>query len=59
MVSYGPLDETYTSENLAATYGGPVIMLGRPGALEPAHTHHTGDHGHHHHEHHDHPAERN
>ena len=31
MVSYGPLDETYTSENLAATYGGPVIMLGRRG----------------------------
>ncbi|HVP05837.1 MAG TPA: metal ABC transporter ATP-binding protein [Dehalococcoidia bacterium] len=48
MVSYGPLAETYTSENLAATYGGPVIMLGRAGAPVPAHTHHTGDHTHHH-----------
>jgi hypothetical protein len=52
MVSYGPLEETYTAENLAATYGGPVIMLG-PVASPPAHTHHTGDHTHHHgaHEH--------
>jgi manganese/zinc/iron transport system ATP- binding protein len=47
MVSYGPLDETYTTENLAATYGGPLIMLGRPDAPQPAHTHHTGDHAHH------------
>jgi manganese/zinc/iron transport system ATP- binding protein len=51
MVSYGPLDETYTSENLAATYGGPLIMLGRAGAPEPMHTHHGGDHAHHEHEH--------
>lgn len=51
MVSYGPLDETYTSENLAETYGGPVIMLGRTDAPEPAHTHHPGDHAHHTHEH--------
>jgi len=50
MVSYGPLDETYTSENLAATYGGPVIMLGRSDELQPAHTHHAGDHAHHTHD---------
>ena len=29
MVSYGPVEETYTAENLSETYGGPVIMLGR------------------------------
>ncbi|MEX2247954.1 MAG: metal ABC transporter ATP-binding protein [Dehalococcoidia bacterium] len=57
MVSYGPLDETYTPENLAKTYGGPVIMLGRTDMVgrtdrpEPMHTHHPGDHAHHHHEH--------
>ena len=32
MVSYGPTQETYTAETLAATYGGPVIMLGPGGA---------------------------
>ena len=49
MVSFGPLQETYTAENLAATYGGPVIMLGQPGTpvshhvAEPAHhTHGRG-----------------
>lgn len=58
MVSYGPLAETYTTENLAATYGGPVIMLGRPDTPLPAHAHHAGDHTHH--EHQEHPgAERN
>ena len=51
MISYGPLDETYTSDNLAETYGGPVIMLGRTDAPEPAHTHHPGDHAHHTHSH--------
>jgi manganese/zinc/iron transport system ATP- binding protein len=51
MVSYGPLAETYTSDNLAKTYGGPVIMLGRTDTSEPAHTHHLGDHAHHTHEH--------
>jgi manganese/zinc/iron transport system ATP- binding protein len=51
MVSYGPLAETYTTENLAATYGGPLIMLGRQGAPEPIHTHHGGDHAHHSHDH--------
>lgn len=51
MVSYGPVDETYTPENLAQTYGGPVIMLERTGQPQPAHTHHTGDHAHHHHTH--------
>lgn len=49
MVSYGPLEETYTPGNLAATYGGPVIMLGKSSELEPAHTHHSGDHAHHSH----------
>jgi manganese/zinc/iron transport system ATP- binding protein len=34
MVSFGPVDETYTAANLAATYGGPVIVLG--GAATPA-----------------------
>lgn len=51
MVSYGPLDETYTAENLSQTYGGPVIMLGRANTDEPMHTHHTGDHAHHQHSH--------
>jgi hypothetical protein len=51
MISYGPLDETYTSENLSRTYGGPVIMLGRTDAAEPLHTHHPGDHAHHTHVH--------
>jgi hypothetical protein len=51
MVSYGPVDETYTPANLTETYGGPVIMLGRTDAPEPPHTHHPGDHAHHHHEH--------
>ncbi len=51
MVSYGPVEETYTPENLADTYGGPVIMLGRSGVDEPVHTHHHGDHAHHHHAH--------
>ena len=51
MVSYGPLDETYTPENLSQTYGGPVIMLGRTDVPEPMHTHHAGDHAHHHHTH--------
>jgi manganese/zinc/iron transport system ATP- binding protein len=51
MISYGPLELTYTSENLAETYGGPVIMLGRTDAPEAPHTHHPGDHAHHRHEH--------
>jgi manganese/zinc/iron transport system ATP- binding protein len=52
MVSYGPLEETYTPDNLAKTYGGPVIMLGRAnGGDELMHTHHTGDHAHHEHTH--------
>jgi manganese/zinc/iron transport system ATP- binding protein len=39
MVSFGPVDETYTAANLAATYGGPVIVLGGPGgsADRPGH----------------------
>ncbi len=51
MVSYGPLSETYTAENLAETYGGPVIVLGPANGADPAHTHHTGDHAHHSHVH--------
>jgi manganese/zinc/iron transport system ATP- binding protein len=51
MVSYGPLAETYTPDNLAATYGGPVIMLGRANERELVHTHHAGEHAHHSHEH--------
>ncbi len=59
MVSYGPVTETYTVDNLAATYGGPLIMLGKSAEIEPAHTHHTGDHGHHHHTHEGVGGERN
>jgi len=51
MVSYGPLTETYTASNLAATYGGPVIMLAPATGAQPAHTHHAGDHAHHEHVH--------
>jgi ABC-type Mn2+/Zn2+ transport system ATPase subunit len=52
MVSYGPLADTYTADNLAATYGGPVIMLGPAGGDEMLpHTHHIGEHAHHQHEH--------
>jgi manganese/zinc/iron transport system ATP- binding protein len=51
MVSYGPVQETYTADNLAKTYGGSVIMLGRGDASLPAHTHHMGDHAHHAHVH--------
>jgi ABC-type Mn2+/Zn2+ transport system ATPase subunit len=51
MVSYGPVHETYTPENLSQTYGGPVIMLGRAESDEPMHTHHGGDHAHHQHTH--------
>jgi ABC-type Mn2+/Zn2+ transport system ATPase subunit len=52
MVSYGPLAETYTPANLAETYGGPVIMLGRQNGGELPHTHHhPGEHAHHKHEH--------
>jgi manganese/zinc/iron transport system ATP- binding protein len=44
LVSFGPLQETYTAENLAATYGGPVIMLGHQGTRVP---HHAGEPAHH------------
>jgi len=50
MVSFGPLQETYTAENLAATYGGPVIMLGSGESPAPHHAsqpvHHAGRSGH-------------
>jgi manganese/zinc/iron transport system ATP- binding protein len=45
LVSFGPMRETYTAETLAATYGGPVIMLAQPGA--PPATHHAGAAAHH------------
>jgi manganese/zinc/iron transport system ATP- binding protein len=55
MVSYGPLDETYTVDNLAETYGGPVIMLGKSEAIAPGHSH--GEHAHHAHDHQHHTHE--
>jgi manganese/zinc/iron transport system ATP- binding protein len=62
VVSYGPTHETYTPETLAATYGGPVIMLGPGGATAtvvspstsaaPPHVlHHAVEHPHHRHVH--------
>jgi manganese/zinc/iron transport system ATP- binding protein len=45
LVSFGPLQETYTAENLAATYGGPVIMLGHQGPARAPH--HAGEPAHH------------
>jgi manganese/zinc/iron transport system ATP- binding protein len=46
LVSFGPLQETYTAENLAATYGGPVIMLGQPGtAVASQHASEAAHHG--------------
>jgi len=63
LVSYGPTQETYTPETLAATYGGPVIMLGpsgspatvtrtHPSSVElPRPPHHPGEHAHHRHVH--------
>jgi ABC-type Mn2+/Zn2+ transport system ATPase subunit len=36
LVSFGPVPETCTAETLAATYGGPVLLLGdRRGAVRP------------------------
>jgi manganese/zinc/iron transport system ATP- binding protein len=62
LVSYGPTHETYTPENLAATYGGSVIMLapspsaatvaGPRAPASPLHTpHQSADHPHHRHVH--------
>jgi len=62
LVSYGPTHETYTPENLAATYGGPIIMLalgadaatvaGAPPPTHPRHApHQSADHPHHRHVH--------
>jgi manganese/zinc/iron transport system ATP- binding protein len=62
MVSYGPTQEMYTPENLAATYGGPVILLGPGGvaatvvpppvSVHPPHApHHGAEHPHHRHVH--------
>jgi manganese/zinc/iron transport system ATP- binding protein len=44
LVSFGPWRETYTAEVLAATYGGPVIVLAPGGAVIP---HHGGEPAHH------------
>jgi manganese/zinc/iron transport system ATP- binding protein len=62
LVSYGPTQEMYTPETLAATYGGPVIVLGTGGAAQtvvpdqvaapPTHVpHHPVEHLHHRHVH--------
>jgi hypothetical protein len=51
MVSYGPIEHTYTAENMAETFGGPVIVLGPAGTPPPAHSHHAGDAAHHQHHH--------
>jgi manganese/zinc/iron transport system ATP- binding protein len=51
MVSFGTVDETYNADTLSATYGGPVIMLGRTGEDGLTHTHHSGEHAHHRHTH--------
>jgi manganese/zinc/iron transport system ATP- binding protein len=62
LVSYGPTQETYTPETLAATYGGPLIMLGPGGtaatvvspqaSAPPPHApHHVVEHPHHRHVH--------
>lgn len=49
VISYGPVHETYTPETLAATFGGPVILLDREG--RPAAAPHALDHPHHRHVH--------
>jgi manganese/zinc/iron transport system ATP- binding protein len=46
LVSFGPVQDTYTAENLSATYGGPVILLGAPGAAGRPASHHEADHLH-------------
>jgi len=46
MVSYGSVQDTYTEATLAATYGGPVILLGGADRRSPAHDHHVGDAAH-------------
>ncbi len=47
LVSFGPVRETYTPEILAATYGGPIIVLGPAPPSERVHAHRAGDHPHH------------
>ena len=46
LVSFGPVQDTYTAENLSATYGGPVILLGGPGPAGRPASHHAADHPH-------------
>jgi len=40
------VQDTYTEATLAATYGGPVILLGGADRRSPAHDHHVGDAAH-------------
>jgi manganese/zinc/iron transport system ATP- binding protein len=51
MVSYGTVEDTYTAENMAETFGGPVIVLGPPGTAPVPHSHHADDAAHHQHHH--------
>jgi manganese/zinc/iron transport system ATP- binding protein len=46
LVSYGPVQDTYTAGTLSATYGSPVILLGAPGPAAPPVSHHAADHLH-------------
>jgi ABC-type Mn2+/Zn2+ transport system ATPase subunit len=46
LVSFGPVQETYTAETLSATYGGPVILLGASAAAGRPASHHPADHPH-------------
>src|SRR5215213_7909093 len=51
MVSYGSVEDTYTAENMAETFGGPVIVLGPTGTPPLTHSHHADDAAHHQHHH--------
>ena len=46
LVSFGPVQDTYTAENLSATYGGPVILLGPPDPAGRPASHHAADRPH-------------
>jgi len=47
MVSYGDTEALYTPENLAETFGGPVIVLGQSGTPQRPHSHRLDDAVHH------------
>ena len=51
MVSYGTVEDTYTAENMAETFGGPVIVLGPAGTPAMERWQHTGMAAHHLHQH--------